>query len=154
MFIANTIEWSTKELENSGDFNSEVTKIYIQGKCKSPALTTEKVYTHSAFFNLEGLYQEAWKHLIRMSNAPLISKLTLDIISKTQIEPQEVDLVVAILIFSLIAGKRLFIAEQVFAELMRTTPAINITPLINGVRFLIEASKRLLFVFTKSCITA
>jgi len=70
-------------------------------------------------------------------SAALVSSLT----RAAQIRSDEFDLVVANLALTLLAAKRVEQAEDCLRLLLRDSQVHHVTPLLNGVRFLIEASK-------------
>jgi len=117
MFIANVIEWSSNSRSLIGEFNYIVARMLINEKS----------------------YQEAWKHLVRMTDVQLLSDMVWIIVSKLSLRQDEIDLVVAILVLTFLADKRFAEAESVYSSLASRLPSV--TPLVNALRFTIEACK-------------
>jgi hypothetical protein len=57
------------------------------------------------------------------------------------IRPEELGLITGHLVISLLIAKRISQAEDAFVIMVQTQDVSHLTPLLNGIRFLIQAAK-------------
>jgi len=116
-FISGVAEWAANE-EPSGKFHAAIAQMYIK----------------------ENNYSEAWKHLVRDHDGKHAAYLAQLIMSETFIRPEETDLVIALLVLGFLSSRRVKQAEDAYTGLV-TRGHFKSSPLLNGVRFLVEAAK-------------
>jgi hypothetical protein len=108
--------------------------------CGNSELSGKVHATAVVFYTNERYFSEAWKHLIRLNNGTDAGNLALPIIKGCQVRREEVDIIISALVLSLLAAKKIEAAEQAFGILVKEQVR-ELSPLLNGVRFLIEGAK-------------
>ncbi|CAG7671026.1 unnamed protein product [Allacma fusca] len=105
----------------------------LSGKVHSAAVI---LYTNERYFS------EAWKHLIRLTNGTDASILAPPIFNGCQIRREELDIAISLLVLSFLAAKKIEAADKAFVLLVKEQVRDrDLSPLLHGVRFLIEAAK-------------
>lgn len=104
----------------------------------------DRVHSYAAnVYVEEKAFEEAWKHIVRLDDGKMAAARTMQIIQGlgAQIKREELGLVTATLVVSLLASKRVAAAEQAFVTMVQTQDVHHLTPLLNGVRYLVESAK-------------
>lgn len=94
-------------------------------------------------FISERAYDEAWKHIIRLHDGKQAAAFTMQIIHGlgAAIQREELGLITAHLVVSFLVVKRIQQAEQALITMVQTDDFHHLSPLFNGVRYLVEAAK-------------
>jgi len=116
-FVSGMMEWLGNS-DLSGRFHATVAEMYIS----------------------EQFYADSWRHIMRVTDGKVAAALTFLLMSNIGILKEEFDLVVANLVLTFLSAKRVNQAEQAFLVLIKKEVR-DLSPLLNGVRFLIESAK-------------
>jgi len=88
-------------------------------------------------------YEEAWKHLIRLYDGKQAAIFAMKIIQEIGpvIKREELGLITGHLVVTMLAAKKVPQAEQAFLTMIQTHDFQHLSPLLNGIRYLVEAAK-------------
>jgi hypothetical protein len=108
--------------------------------CGNSDLSGKVHATAVVLYTNERCYSEAWKHMVRLTDGAEASTLAPPILKGCQIRRDEWDIAISTLVLSYLAAKKIDVAEVAFTRLVKEH-FHELSPLLNGVRFLIEAAK-------------
>jgi len=88
-------------------------------------------------------YDDAWRHILRFRDGKRAAEFTMQIIHGLgqRIHREELGLITAHLVVTFLVGKKVFLAEEALRAMLQTQDFHHLSPLLNGVRYLIEAAK-------------
>ncbi|OXA57935.1 Golgi to ER traffic protein 4 homolog B [Folsomia candida] len=88
-------------------------------------------------------YDEAWRHVVRLNDGKVAAIYLLQIVQDigSAIKREELGLITAHLVVTLLAAKKVAQAEQALITMVQTQDVKQLSPLLNGIRYLVEAAK-------------
>lgn len=112
--------------------------------CLETNLTTKLsiLLTGIIVFSERG-YDEAWRHVVRLNDGKVAAIYLLQIVQDigSAIKREELGLITAHLVVTLLAAKKVAQAEQALITMVQTQDVKQLSPLLNGIRYLVEAAK-------------
>lgn len=148
IFIHQVLEWAASS-ELTDKFNSHAVQMYIDGMRSRKFLkicTTRllRIAVLSMLIYLsEKVYDEAWKHLVRLYDGKQAAIFAMKIIQDIGpiIKREELGLITGHLVVTMLAAKKVPQAEQALLTMVQTQDFQHLSPLLNGIRYLVEAAK-------------